>query len=776
MPKRIIKEMANPSGCPCFLPECERTKAVLWWTCKDSSGARLWLCGGRLEQNRRQHEKRHNKAEGPGWTKWVQASVAPITPSKKSRVIQQLKGCSFIRDQADGEDDSESDSEDESDGELHNSSSGSEENGNMTEISTAAFHAAHMISAPHTPVLGVAMHEARVAGKHRASAQTDSAPSTNNPKPQVKKARRVVVVTPPVSGKTSAHPNGSNSGVGVDGIEAQEQESSHVTPENVWRRETISTAQSSELYGSDGGEEEMDDETRDNLNDPNHKWWPPVRRGRKDEQSLPPRMASSPTFGDKNVLAVTRDLDFMITMTPMKSIISHSNPHPVPASDALCVQSCRHFMIGADKLFKRMANVHKSTLEDQDALLLIEVSGSVERGEEMGHAHCQIALRVRTRRFLKVTKDLLNLLLSAILYQHPDLHNRISVVPRGTQSQLYQLGYAYKDMAEGDLFHAPTPLPESAGHFRHGASPDRFDEADIHYKSYALDMMNKTAYSKGGANRPIRNTGKSKRYPVSKTSYLDIGHDLVEREKFGEDGRRALAVRKIAWLLEEQRHFLSNSWFVPFGKIAVDEEQVAAAELVNNNPFRAQDVSLVRKAMHNYYEIPSHIGISRIAARAPVLLQVNEADDLCLHEMRRWKLDGILPPRVVVRREYPWRYDGAGQAVIVDFNYMYASYDPATDSSLTLARGLGANKFNVNPLLYEVAGDFARDSIAYRSIGIGYMVQTCFALKRLDEVALLDIANYVDYEWNRWCATTLENFEPTIRYRIWKTKNEYDIS
>ena len=113
---------------------------------------------------------------------------------EKSRVIQQLKGCSFIRDQADGEDDSESDSEDESDGEIQNSSSGSEENGNMTEISTAAFHAAHMISAPHTPVLGVAMHEARVAGKHCASAQTDSAPSTNNPKPQVKKARGMSVV------------------------------------------------------------------------------------------------------------------------------------------------------------------------------------------------------------------------------------------------------------------------------------------------------------------------------------------------------------------------------------------------------------------------------------------------------------------------------------------------------------------------------------------------------------------------------------------------------
>ena len=93
---------------------------------------------------------------------------------------------------------------------------------------------------------------------------------------------------------------------------------------------------------------------------------------------------------------------------------------------------------------------------------------------------------------------------------------------------------------------------------------------------------------------------------------------------------------------------------------------------------------------------------------------------------------------------------------------MYASHDSAADSSLTLARALGTNKFNVNPLLYEVAGDFARDPVAYRSIDIGYIVQTCFAPSRLDEIALLDVANYVDYEWNRWCATTLENFEPTV--------------
>ena len=223
-------------------------------------------------------------------------------------------------------------------------------------------------------------------------------------------------------------------------------------------------------------------------------------------------------------------------------------------------------------------------------LIYSKVSCSVERGEKNGHPHVQMAIRVRTRRTLKYTKELLEVLLKFVVYAHAELSNRVSVIARGTQSQLYNLGYPWKDMEEGDLFHAPSPLPEAAGHYRLGMSDDRCKEADLAYKSFAHDQANKTAYAKGGANRPGRYTGNKKKYAISKSSYLDFGYDLVEDEKFGEDGRRASAVKKTAWLLERGRHYLGPSWCTPYGKNQVDEEQVTCLELVNNVPLHVSTI------------------------------------------------------------------------------------------------------------------------------------------------------------------------------------------
>ena len=347
------------------------------------------------------------------------------------------------------------------------------------------------------------------------------------------------------------------------------------------------------------------------------------------------------------------------------------------------------------------------------------------------------------------------MLLKFVVYAHAELSNRVSVIARGTQSQLYNLGYPWKDMEEGDLFHAPSPLPEAAGHYRLGMSDDRCKEADLAYKSFAHDQANKTAYAKGGANRPGRYTGNKKKYAISKSSYLDFGYDLVEDEKFGEDGRRASAVKKTAWLLERGRHYLGPSWCTPYGKNQVDEEQVTCLELVNNVPLRAQDVSLVRKAMLGTYDVASHLSGSRIAYRIPVLLQMNEADDLSLQEMRRWKQENILPRRINLARTYPHRKRGAsGHAVIIDFHDQW--HRVSEESSFDVGSYLGSLHFNVLPHIYDAGGDSGRDPLGYVSVGMGYCIQAEFGLKPFSAFSMAHATSGLDFEWQRWCRRTVE--------------------
>ena len=179
-------------------------------------------------------------------------------------------------------------------------------------------------------------------------------------------------------------------------------------------------------------------------------FWPPVAVGKKGEQRLPPRLRTSPRLDAKGREVTPKNLDFTITMTPLTPKSTDDNPHPSEPPDSLCVQSCRHFMLKTLELWEKLLNIDKTEEGSEDALVLIEVSAGVERGEKNGHAHVQMAVRVRTRRSLRYTKELLELLLKALVYAHAELLNRISIVARGTQSQLYNLGYTFKDIDEGD--------------------------------------------------------------------------------------------------------------------------------------------------------------------------------------------------------------------------------------------------------------------------------------------------------------------------------------
>ena len=187
----------------------------------------------------------------------------------------------------------------------------------------------------------------------------------------------------------------------------------------------------------------------------------------------------------------------------------------------------------------------------------------------------------------------------------------------------------------------------------------------------------------------------------------------------------------------------------------MDEEQVECGALVNLNPFRAQDKSLVRKACYGYYDAPACVANARYAHTASVLVKAEDMEDMSLSEMRCYCTNSVLPPRVRIRRQFPFVPVGAqGQLVAVDFHYKIFC-DPE-DSSEALLFKFGKKNWNVNPILYEVGGDASRDTFGFRSLGIGYMIQKTFFTEPLSSVSMTYAASYIDDAWSRWCSRTLE--------------------
>ena len=506
----------------------------------------------------------------------------------------------------------------------------------------------------------------------------------------------------------------------------------------------------------EGGADEPEEEQGNLLE--RKDWWPPLRRNKKQTQDLPPALAVSPEgVGEGDKRAPVRMYDFSITYTPEPPARTDENPHPKAPSDAACVRAVRYFQMQTFKLYSKMYNADKATDSEKDVLKLYDATGSAERGDLLGKPHGQQFIRVKTRRTLENAKKIIALLLKFnCILDDPRLGVHLEVKPRGTQSAEYAHGYAYKMQYEGDLFNAETPLPEEAGHFRIGLSIEYAKECDMGYKSYAMDQNNKIAYSKGGANRPMRWTGQKKKFPITKTSALDLGHAFVETEQFGEFGRRLPAIQKVALLLQDGHHFLAPSFCMAYGNMRIDEEQVAALELVNNNVTRAEDVALVRKACFNYYERPSTLSDSLVMYKPGVLLSNQAAEELNLFEMRRHRDSRILPPRVELAQRFPYVPVGAkGQMIAIDFDYMFP-YGLGESSANVLEYFAEAHKFNIHPHIYHVGGIDNGQQSAYVSLGEIFLLYTKYSMRSFADVTKFHVQSYLDYDWRRWCDRAAE--------------------
>lgn len=76
---------------------------------------------------------------------------------------------------------------------------------------------------------------------------------------------------------------------------------------------------------------------------------------------------------------------------------------------------------------------------------LVHAASGSEIGDEKEHEHAQIAARFHTRRPVKALEEMLRLVIgSCCRVDEPQVWHRVAAKLRGSQPELYNIGYAMK--------------------------------------------------------------------------------------------------------------------------------------------------------------------------------------------------------------------------------------------------------------------------------------------------------------------------------------------
>ena len=129
--------------------------------------------------------------------------------------------------------------------------------------------------------------------------------------------------------------------------------------------------------GQDAAAQEVTPGTQEEAQEVQQEVWPPCR--------LPPRLRESPAG------VARRAIDFGITCTPQGHKATDRAPNPAQPSDAVRLAAAYAVMRKAARLFRHM----------HERGILLEAAGGMERGDENGHPHAQIAGRAMSGRSLK---------------------------------------------------------------------------------------------------------------------------------------------------------------------------------------------------------------------------------------------------------------------------------------------------------------------------------------------------------------------------------------
>ena len=470
--------------------------------------------------------------------------------------------------------------------------------------------------------------------------------------------------------------------------------------------------------------------------------WPPCR--------LPPRLRESPPG------IARRAIDFGITCTPQGHKATDRAPNPVQPSDAERLAAAYVVMRKAARLLRHM---HARGI-------LLEAAGGMERGDENGHPHAQIAGRAMSGRELKYWLEFMRIIFKfCCTEEHRVIYYYTSVVLRKKQSQEYALGYCMKQY-DRDW---QQNRPDDEGFFRIGAleNESRVNECWDVYMAYAGDMANEQAYSKvgggsrgGGTGGYNARRGGHKALDLNKSNFFSIAHDMIKNEKLNDAVARTSTAKQVALVLEGGKHQLTPSWALSSrgGHGKVDEAQIATLDYINMNPYLAADVSLVRHAMFGYHERPSELRIAPVFWRPSVLPALDVIESLSRVEAKAYSVDLSPPPHARLRERFPYVESPQvrGYAIVIDLMYSFSG-----STSERVAVGIAERGYSITPNIFNDLGEQGLDCTGKYSCAHIALCQDDFARSPLDDIGRFYCYAVRTVEYDLWVERVLA-VDPSI--------------
>jgi hypothetical protein len=455
-------------------------------------------------------------------------------------------------------------------------------------------------------------------------------------------------------------------------------------------------------------------------------------------ERLAPRFVNSPDGG------LSRDVDFTMVYDVQRLPESEDLPNggSDPALD-LMVEFVNHFMQACYYMFLQMLQTGEC----------VHAAAGHEQGEENERPHGQIAGRFRTRRTAKYFMEYLRYRLHqcikrderTALYRH-----YVSVVTRKKQTQEFNLGYTQKQ-DDRDLFNQPGVV----GNWTIGMNDEfRREILDVYWSHASKEgtISHQKAMGGSGGRFSSRNhVGGRKLLDVNKSNFVGLGDSNVKTDKLGVAARRACTVKKVGWLLERGRHTLATSWASVHTKGPLDEAQLQAMQILNDNPLRAADLRLVRKAMTGQYDRARSLIGEEVTWAPHVFVSQDVIDMLSLSEIRHYALTSTLPPFARLMQDFPWQQAPAGHAIIVDLNYKL----PQSTSEI-VARSVGVLNFNCTFRLHADAGEAFCDEYGGCSVGVASALINDFGDVSLDKLQKQHMYQFASDEWEMFSKEVMQ--------------------
>ena len=501
--------------------------------------------------------------------------------------------------------------------------------------------------------------------------------------------------------------------------------------------------------GGDGGGSEVEKEVEEASQF--SKWPPLMHDGSMISKKLAqPRFMTSPRVTKEGIDVRPGDLDLSIAMNPRKPDVTEAVPNPRELTSDDRLRAVRYFMTHVFML---------STIMHERGELLKMAAGA-EIGPETGHEHVNISAIFRTRRSYDNFKGYLHAIFATCVLPHADIYSWISVGKRGpkgpSRSRLYWLAYNGKQAAKG-LIYENTSADKHDGNFRVGIDGDEWQHCIDAYEAHAGNPAATEANAKkqGDVFMPAHwGVGKNKPLPFTKANALEVSDGFCQRAGLMGLFAHSTFFRRAAWSLEGGRHKAVPSWALAYGNVKINEQQVDVLDKMAISPLINADSSYIRFAATGKWEKDaSEVAGSGIAvSQNPLLwnpsfvLQEEFVEQLALHEAQRYLTLRVLPPRIIVQRNYPHVPRPNGYAMVIDLH----SPDEHAPSYLVAKMFASQLNYNVTPHIYDIGRGAGIDTTGRRAAAYVQMASSEFAARPFADVRRAHVMSYLSSEVERF--------------------------